>query len=72
MQAAAWAMFGGILLGYVTYDTMHYLMHSGQLGGPLRSAHMHHHYICDTEGYGISSPLFDWVFHTAARKAMGA
>ena len=65
-------MFAGMLLGYVSYDCMHYLMHSGLLGGPLKAAHMHHHYMDDSSGYGISSPLFDLVFGTRPARRWAA
>ena len=64
--AAAAAVFAGVILGYVAYDCMHYLMHAGVLGGPLREAHMRHHYKDPGAGFGISSPLFDWALGTAA------
>lgn len=62
--AMAGAVFGGIMLGYVAYDCMHYWMHSGMLHGPLRAAHMRHHYIDSSRAYGISSPLFDFISGT--------
>lgn len=66
--ASAAAVFGGIMLGYVAYDCMHYWMHSGVLNGPLKAAHIRHHYIDSTRAYGISSPLFDWILGTMAVK----
>ena len=32
--------------------------------GHLKTAHMRHHFIDDTIGFGISSPLFDFMFGT--------
>ncbi|KAL6779100.1 hypothetical protein ACKKBF_B18755 [Auxenochlorella protothecoides x Auxenochlorella symbiontica] len=64
------AFFGGLLLGYVRYDCMHYLMHSGRLGGRLKAAHMHHHYSNPEEAFGISGGSLDWVLGT--RAAIGA
>ncbi|KAL4423877.1 hypothetical protein ABPG75_001178 [Micractinium tetrahymenae] len=71
-QAPAAAIFSGVLVGYVAYDCMHYLMHSGHLRGRLRTRHMHHHYADDTVAYGISSPLFDILLGTQQRKAKAA
>jgi dihydroceramide fatty acyl 2-hydroxylase len=65
-SATAAAVFGGIMLGYVAYDCMHYWMHSGSLNGPLKVAHMRHHYIDSTTAYGISSPLYDFILGTMA------
>lgn len=67
-KPVAMAVFGGIMLGYVAYDCMHYWMHSGVLGGPLKAAHMRHHYVDSTAAYGISSPLYDWLLGTMANK----
>lgn len=64
--AIAGAVFGGIMLGYVAYDCMHYWIHSGLLHGPLKAAHMRHHYIDSSRAYGISSPLFDFILGTMA------
>ncbi|KAI7838789.1 hypothetical protein COHA_007404 [Chlorella ohadii] len=70
-RAAADAVFSGVLLGYVAYDCMHYLMHSGHLRGSLRARHMHHHFADDTVAYGISSALWDMVFGTQPRRLKG-
>jgi dihydroceramide fatty acyl 2-hydroxylase len=64
--ATAAAVFGGIMLGYVAYDCMHYWMHRGSLNGFLKVAHMRHHYLDSSRGYGISSPLFDFLLGTMA------
>lgn len=71
-QALAAAVFSGVLVGYVAYDCMHYLMHSGHLRGRLRTRHMHHHYADDTVAYGISSPLFDILLGTQQPRAKTA
>lgn len=60
----ATAIFGGMLGGYVVYDCMHYGIHSGLLTGSLAKAHMRHHFEDTTTGFGISSPLFDWLLGT--------
>jgi dihydroceramide fatty acyl 2-hydroxylase len=64
IPAEADALFGGMVLGYTLYDCVHYCMHAGLLGGRLRTVHLRHHYENHTAGFGISSPLFDWVFRT--------
>lgn len=71
MQFIAMAVFGGILLGYTAYDLLHWGMHSGIISGPLKSAHMHHHFIDSDSGYGISAPLFDWLLGTLPNKSLG-
>jgi len=60
--------FAGFLLGYLAYDMIHYATHhapiKGGIGLFLKHHHMKHHYQADTLGYGVSSPLWDYVFGT--------
>lgn len=59
----------GFMLGYLIYDLTHYATHHF----PMRSGyakyikryHMAHHYKDPNTRYGVSSPLWDWVFRTA-------
>jgi len=64
----AMAVFGGVLGGYVVYDCIHYGIHSGFLKGPLAQAHLRHHFEDTATGFGISSPLFDWLLGTLPHK----
>ena len=61
--------FAGTAIGYITYDWMHYYTHhfrpTTRLGKFLRRYHMEHHYKDSESHFGISSPLWDWVFGTA-------
>jgi len=58
---------GGIL-GYITYDLMHFFMHhSNPKSGYLKTMklyHMQHHYKFGTVGFGVSNKLWDHVFAT--------
>lgn len=67
-EASVPAFFAGFLFGYVCYDTIHYGTHhfpmKGTVGLWLKHHHMKHHYQTDTLGYGVSSPLWDYVFGT--------
>lgn len=69
-------LFAGTLLGYLTYDWVHYYTHhfrpTTRLGKFLRRYHMEHHYQDSESHYGISSPLWDWVFGTAVSKKASA
>ena len=60
--------FAAFLLGYVCYDTLHYAIHhaplNSRLGHWLRQHHLRHHYVDDQHGFGVSSPLWDYVFRT--------
>lgn len=65
---AAFPLFAGFLVGYLTYDYMHYYLHHfvprGGLGKRLREQHMRHHFQDHRFGYGVSSPIWDVVFRT--------
>jgi len=62
------AFYGGFLFGYVCYDTIHYALHhapiKGKLGHWLKHHHLRHHYLDNGRGFGVSTPLWDYVFGT--------
>lgn len=62
------AAFPGFLLGYLGYDMIHYATHHFSMKRGvwlwLKQYHMRHHYQDDHVGYGVSSPLWDYVFGT--------
>jgi len=71
-------IYAGFLIGYVLYDAIHYATHhwksEGRLSKFLKEYHLKHHYLDDETGYGVSSPLWDYVFGTVpehARRARG-
>jgi len=61
-------LMSGFLIGYLAYDLTHYATHHW----PMRSAvakylkrhHMQHHYKDPTTRFGVSSPIWDWIFRT--------
>ena len=61
--------YAGTVAGYLAYDWIHYYTHhfrpTTRLGRFLRRYHMEHHYKDSESHFGISSPLWDWVFGTA-------
>jgi sterol desaturase/sphingolipid hydroxylase (fatty acid hydroxylase superfamily) len=71
-----WCVFGrltpapvaGFLFGYLCYDMIHYATHhfsmKGGIGLWLKQYHLRHHYKDDARGYGVSNPLWDYVFRT--------
>jgi sterol desaturase/sphingolipid hydroxylase (fatty acid hydroxylase superfamily) len=69
----AWstAFMPGFLAGYLFYDITHYAVHhfpvKGKVFGRLREYHMKHHFKTEDLGYGVSSPLWDYVFRTNYR-----
>jgi sterol desaturase/sphingolipid hydroxylase (fatty acid hydroxylase superfamily) len=67
------AWYVGTVIGYLAYDWTHYYTHhfrpTTRLGKFLRRYHMEHHYKDSQSHFGISSPLWDWVFGTANGRA---
>lgn len=67
--------YGGFLIGYLGYDYIHYFTHFGTPRGPigkgLRKRHLQHH-VVDGRWFGVSSPLWDYVFRTHVPRGMSA
>ena len=61
-------LMSGFVIGYLAYDLSHYATHHF----PMRSGyakyikryHMQHHYKDPNTRFGVSSPVWDWVFRT--------
>lgn len=66
------AVFAGLITGYLFYDMLHYATHHFPMKRGmwlwLKKYHMRHHYQDDHFGYGVSSPLWDYVFRTRGRR----
>jgi 4-hydroxysphinganine ceramide fatty acyl 2-hydroxylase len=66
------ALFAGFIFGYLCYDMIHYATHHFSMkrgvGLWLKQYHMRHHFKDDHHGYGVSSPLWDYVFRTRGRR----
>lgn len=64
----AQGIFAGFIAGYVAYDSIHYATHhwpmTGKIGRFLKQYHMRHHFMDDDSAYGVSNPLWDYVFKT--------
>ncbi|HJY65033.1 MAG TPA: sterol desaturase family protein [Ignavibacteria bacterium] len=64
-------IFSGFVLGYVSYDSIHYATHhinlKGKIGNFLRSYHLRHHYEDPDTAYGVSTPLWDYIFKTVPK-----
>jgi 4-hydroxysphinganine ceramide fatty acyl 2-hydroxylase len=64
-------VFAGLVFGYVCYDMLHYATHHVPMKRGLRlwlkHYHLRHHYKDDDAGFGISSPLWDYVFRTTRK-----
>jgi len=66
------AVFCGMITGYVAYDTIHYMTHHRPMRGPvgrfLKRYHMRHHFADPQRGYGVSTPVWDFVFRTRPKR----
>lgn len=56
------------LVGYLCYDYIHYATHhfpmTSKFGRYLRKYHLKHHFSGEKSKYGVSSPLWDYIFKT--------
>jgi dihydroceramide fatty acyl 2-hydroxylase len=75
-RAVGEPFFAGFVVGYLFYDGTHYFVHhfapTSRWGKLLRRHHMTHHFADHEGGFGVSSPLWDYVFRTLpAKKKLG-
>jgi len=60
--------FAGFLMGYLAYDLTHWACHQirfrSGLGRAIKRHHLLHHHVEPEQNFGVSSPLWDWVFGT--------
>jgi sterol desaturase/sphingolipid hydroxylase (fatty acid hydroxylase superfamily) len=60
--------FAGFIFGYILYDEIHYATHhapmKGNVGQFLKHYHILHHYKEPSKRFGVSSPIWDYVFGT--------
>ena len=65
-------LFVGFGLGYLAYDGTHYAIHhfrmSSRYGRWIKRHHMVHHHTGERARWGVSTPLWDWVFGTMGAK----
>lgn len=64
-----WPFASGFVLGYLAYDMTHYALHhfslkNSQWGLWLKRYHLRHHFRDERRGFGVSSPLWDYVLRT--------
>jgi sterol desaturase/sphingolipid hydroxylase (fatty acid hydroxylase superfamily) len=61
-------IFSAFIFGYLVYDITHYATHHWQMRSGILKAlkrhHMRHHYKTPNQRFGVSSPLWDYVFDT--------
>ncbi len=60
--------FAFFIVGYLIYDYLHYASHHFTFKSKpmiaLTRHHLRHHYTSEESRFGVSSPLWDWVFGT--------
>ena len=70
-QVAVFPVFTGVLLGYLTYDCIHYAIHHGALPkrswlAAIKRAHLEHHSRRPDANFGISSPMVDILLQSCS------
>lgn len=74
LHADRWmfSTFAGFLIGYLIYDLMHYATHHFPMRKgiwkQLKRLHMQHHYKYPNLLFGVSSPIWDYVFATLPKE----
>ncbi|MEE3079972.1 MAG: sterol desaturase family protein [Bdellovibrionota bacterium] len=62
------AFMASFIIGYLIYDYIHYATHhfkmTSSLGRYLKKWHLQHHFRGEKSKYGVSSPLWDYIFRT--------
>jgi sterol desaturase/sphingolipid hydroxylase (fatty acid hydroxylase superfamily) len=65
-------LVSGFVLGYILYDTCHYATHHAPMKGRimkfLKRHHMEHHFVSPNARFGVTTSLWDQVFHTEPAK----
>lgn len=60
--------FASFVIGYVTYDMMHYATHYAKFKNKwfreIQKNHLDHHYVDHDKGFGLSNVFWDRVFGT--------
>ena len=53
------------MTGYLIYDMFHYAIHhlevKGKLWNILKTHHLKHHYNDPDKGFGVSTPIWDYI-----------
>ncbi|MCS6822962.1 MAG: sterol desaturase family protein [Cytophagaceae bacterium] len=69
-----YAFLPGVISGYCMYISIHYIVHSfpppKNFFRHLWINHAIHHYRDETTNYGVSSPLWDYIFGTTFKKKL--
>lgn len=70
-MAGTW-LFQGFIVGYVSYDVVHYACHqwtmSGRIGMALKRHHMRHHHVDEEGNYAITAIFWDRILGSSIRQ----
>ena len=65
---SAFSYLAGFAVGYLAYDLIHHRIHTYDGDSPLlkwlRQYHFQHHFASPDRQFGVSSPIWDYVFRT--------
>ena len=70
LKAPLWLdpVFAGFMIGYLMYDMIHYATHHFAMRKGywkyIKRYHMAHHFKSPDALFGVSNPVWDYVFHT--------
>ena len=71
-QPELYPFFLGTIIGYLIYDYIHYATHHfkmrSKIGRFLKHYHLKHHYVSPDKNFGVSSPLWDYIFKTNQKR----
>ena len=66
--AGAYPFLAGFALGYLAYDLIHHSIHRDDtksgVSNWLRRYHFQHHFAATDRQFGVSTPIWDYVFRT--------
>jgi len=67
-------VMSGVWLGFLYYEAVHYRVHLSLAHSALlqqqRRAHFYHHFSDSGKCFGVTSPLWDYVFGTMRRRSV--
>src|SRR5215831_2458501 len=77
LMAGSWEasalLMTGTIVGYLHYELVHFRIHRGSRRGRClkwqRANHLCHHYKDQDRCFGVTTPLWDWVFGTRRVKS---
>ena len=60
--------YAGFVFGYLCYDMLHYAAHHANWNNKwfiaVKTHHLKHHFKDPDKGYGVSTPIWDWIVGT--------